>query len=534
MAPRARAREAGRARRRIADPLRRALAAWPSCLLRWSRGGAARRRLRGRAHSSAPGATARRSPSSRACRWSCRRRPWPRRRPAARCCAAPAASCASWPRRWASSSSPAASAPSAPWTTSPGCPSAATTSCGSTCRGTGGSGHEMMKRTATVQVNLDFADEADAADKMRTAIGRDLDRDRAVTPPRRSARARPTATRATGRRSGWTWTRTAVACCRSSSSPGFGFRALRRVGRWTCRCSSWRAAGSYHPLDGRHLPPLPARGLAGRAGHHGDWALHLSTLFPEVRLKRTIELRGADAAPAALRRGAGRRCGAACSTIPRRARRPGRWWPGPPSPSARRCAARCRAPAWRRSLGGRTAAPSWPSSCARSPRAGLGRLPGGADDRPLLEPLLDYAQAGPLPADDMLADFQPPGGDPARLVEAWELDPGEEPDVELAVEVPPGFEPGNEGFADPCLTTWPRHRSSKRAWCTTIRRAGHGDQIVSASRRPPRRARVGAPDAQVARRHVELQELEHAVSSTLFHRAWASSLRPSASRRIAS
>ena len=41
-------------------------------------------------------------------------------------------------------------------------------------------GHEMMKRTATVQVNLDFADEADAADKMRTAAGRHLHRDRAV------------------------------------------------------------------------------------------------------------------------------------------------------------------------------------------------------------------------------------------------------------------------------------------------------------------------------------------------------------------
>src|SRR5262249_56990386 len=24
-----------------------------------------------------------------------------------------------------------------------------------------------------------------------------------------------------------------------------------------------------------------------------------------------------------------------------------------------------------------------------------------------------------------------------------------------AREAPPGFEPGNEGFADPCLTTWP-------------------------------------------------------------------------------
>ena len=26
------------------------------------------------------------------------------------------------------------------------------------------------------------------------------------------------------------------------------------------------------------------------------------------------------------------------------------------------------------------------------------------------------------------------------------------------LEVTPGFEPGNEGFADLCLTAWPRHR----------------------------------------------------------------------------
>src|SRR5699024_4211806 len=28
----------------------------------------------------------------------------------------------------------------------------------------------------------------------------------------------------------------------------------------------------------------------------------------------------------------------------------------------------------------------------------------------------------------------------------------------LFLEVTPGFEPGNEGFADLCLTTWPRHQ----------------------------------------------------------------------------
>jgi glutamate--cysteine ligase len=37
---------------------------------------------------------------------------------------------------------------------------------------------------------------------------------------------------------------------------------------------------------------------SGYEGHHatqGDWQLHLNTLFPEVRLKKTIEIRGADA-----------------------------------------------------------------------------------------------------------------------------------------------------------------------------------------------------------------------------------------------
>ncbi|CAN4040135.1 Serine/threonine protein phosphatase, partial [Dysosmobacter welbionis] len=31
-------------------------------------------------------------------------------------------------------------------------------------------------------------------------------------------------------------------------------------------------------------------------------------------------------------------------------------------------------------------------------------------------------------------------------------------DVVVFLEVTPGFEPGNQGFADPCLTTWLCHR----------------------------------------------------------------------------
>ena len=37
-----------------------------------------------------------------------------------------------------------------------------------------------------------------------------------------------------------------------------------------------------------------------------------------------------------------------------------------------------------------------------------------------------------------------------------------------ALEVTPGFEPGNEGFADPCLTTWLCHRTVKSEGHYTI------------------------------------------------------------------
>ncbi len=79
-----------------------------------------------------------------------------------------------WPGRWGSASSAPACARSARSTTSPGCPSAATRSCATTSPATGGESglaHQMMKLTATVQANFDYAGEADAADKIRTAYG---------------------------------------------------------------------------------------------------------------------------------------------------------------------------------------------------------------------------------------------------------------------------------------------------------------------------------------------------------------------------
>ena len=41
-------------------------------------------------------------------------------------------------------------------------------------------------------------------------------------------------------------------------------------------------------------------GFEGERANAGDWETHVNTMFPEVRLKRTIETRGADAPPSGM------------------------------------------------------------------------------------------------------------------------------------------------------------------------------------------------------------------------------------------
>jgi glutamate--cysteine ligase len=52
------------------------------------------------------------------------------------------------------------------------------------------------------------------------------------------------------------------------------------------------AGASFRDLLDGKLPQLP-----GVRASQADWANHLSTLFPEVRLKRYLEMRGADVGP---------------------------------------------------------------------------------------------------------------------------------------------------------------------------------------------------------------------------------------------
>lgn len=159
-------------------------------------------------------------------------------------------------------------------------------------------GHDMMLRTCTVQANLDFSSEGDMATKMRVGIAlQPLATALFATSPFRE-----------GHISGLNSTRANVWLDtdgdRTGEPPGvfdagFGFEAYARWALSVPMYFVWRdgrfidAAGQSFAdfMDGR-LPALP-----GELPLVSDWADHLTTLFPEVRLKRYLEMRGADAGP---------------------------------------------------------------------------------------------------------------------------------------------------------------------------------------------------------------------------------------------
>ena len=58
--------------------------------------------------------------------------------------------------------------------------------------------------------------------------------------------------------------------------------------------------GTYHDVTGasfRDFMQGKLAGFEGRLPTMDDWESHLSTIFPEVRLKKFLEMRGADGGP---------------------------------------------------------------------------------------------------------------------------------------------------------------------------------------------------------------------------------------------
>lgn len=162
----------------------------------------------------------------------------------------------------------------------------------------GNLGLDMMYRTCTVQVNLDFSSEADMVQKFRTGL--------ALQPLATALFANSPFTE--GKPNGFLsfrshiWTDTDPD--RSGMLPfvfedGMGFERYARHALDVPMYFVYKdgqyvdASGqSFRDFMAGKLPALP-----GELPTLRHWADHLTTLFPEVRMKRFLEMRGADAGP---------------------------------------------------------------------------------------------------------------------------------------------------------------------------------------------------------------------------------------------
>ncbi len=156
-------------------------------------------------------------------------------------------------------------------------------------------GVDMMFRTSTVQVNLDYASEADMVRKLRVSV--------ALQPLAAALFANSPFTE--GRPNGFLSTRSHVwldtdkarsGMLAFAFEPGMGFE---RYVDYALDVPMYfvKRGTVYHDVTGmsfRNLLAGDLKALPGERATMSDWANHLSTIFPEVRLKRYLEMRGAD------------------------------------------------------------------------------------------------------------------------------------------------------------------------------------------------------------------------------------------------
>ncbi len=159
-------------------------------------------------------------------------------------------------------------------------------------------GQRMMKQTATVQANIDYSDEKDAMDKFRTAMGL------APLITAMFANSPISEGRLNGYKSfrGHIWTDTDKARCgllRFAFDPAVSFAHYVEYALDVPMYLIVRD-GKYIDFTGIPFRHFWTRGYMGHTATIEDWDLHLTTLFPEVRIKRYMEVRSADSQPPEL------------------------------------------------------------------------------------------------------------------------------------------------------------------------------------------------------------------------------------------
>lgn len=162
----------------------------------------------------------------------------------------------------------------------------------------GGLGLDMMTRTCTVQVNLDFSSEADMVKKFRVAL--------ALQPVATALFADSPFTE--GQPNGYQsyrshiWTDTdadRTGMLDFVFEDGFGYERYVDYLLDVPMYFSYRD-DQYIDLAGKSFRKFLAGDLAELPGTQPtlrDWADHMTTAFPEVRLKKFLEMRGADGGP---------------------------------------------------------------------------------------------------------------------------------------------------------------------------------------------------------------------------------------------
>ena len=162
----------------------------------------------------------------------------------------------------------------------------------------GSLGLDMMQRTTTIQVNLDYASERDMARKFRVSLAlQPVATALFANSPFREGR--PTGLLST-RAEAWTDTddaRCGIPAC--VFDPDFGYE------QWVDYILDvpmyfLHRGESYIDVAGLSFRDFMAGRLPGHEGElptMADWEDHVTTAFPEVRLKQYLEMRGADGGP---------------------------------------------------------------------------------------------------------------------------------------------------------------------------------------------------------------------------------------------
>ena len=154
---------------------------------------------------------------------------------------------------------------------------------------------DMMAGTATVQTNLDYASEEDMSRKFFVGMS--------FSPLMTALFANSPF--AEGRPSGYLSTRTHVwqytdpdrcGVPPSALREGFGYQDYINYALDVPMFFIHRE-GHYLPYPGRSFRTFVEKGMDGHVATHEDWLLHLTTLFPEVRLKNVLEFRMVDVGP---------------------------------------------------------------------------------------------------------------------------------------------------------------------------------------------------------------------------------------------